>query len=139
MVGWDAGSRQGPDGRWCRAGRQAPEAGRPPAIQPIVSFGISLRGRGHHRARGPHRAHWAPLCNAPAVEPWLVAIASFVALVVVSGLLLRGRGETTRVRAVAGAAPGSDPVAAVAALRTQNDQLEAALASDRRDHDLLLE
>lgn len=73
------------------------------------------------------------------MEPWLVAIGSLLALLVISLAVLRGRRLAAQVRAVAGAAASSDPVSAVAALRTQNSRLEDELAADRRDHDLLIE
>lgn len=73
------------------------------------------------------------------MEPWLVAIGLVVALLVVSGVALRGRREVTRLRAAAGAAPGADPFAAVSALRAGKRRLEEDLAGDRRDHDLLIE
>jgi two-component system phosphate regulon sensor histidine kinase PhoR len=73
------------------------------------------------------------------MEPWLVAIGSLLALLVISTAAIRGRRTAARVRAVAGAAPTSDPVSAVAALRGQNSRLEDELAADRHDHDLLIE
>jgi two-component system phosphate regulon sensor histidine kinase PhoR len=73
------------------------------------------------------------------MEAWLVAIGLIVALLLTSGLALRGRRVATRVRAAAGAAPGADPVVAVTAVRSQNNRLEDELAADRHDHDLLIE
>jgi len=72
------------------------------------------------------------------MEPWLVAIGATLALLVVLGLV-RGRRLATRVRSVAGAAPNTDPVAAVATLRDQNARIEGELAADRHDHDLLID
>ena len=73
------------------------------------------------------------------MEPWLVAIGSLLALLAVSVAALRGRRTVARIRAVAGAGQSSDPLNAVAALRTQNAGLEEALAADRHDHELLIE
>ncbi|HEX5149148.1 MAG TPA: ATP-binding protein [Candidatus Limnocylindrales bacterium] len=73
------------------------------------------------------------------MEPWLIAIGLVVAVLVVSGVALRGRREVRRLRVAVGAAPGADPVAAVAALRAGKRRLEEDLAADRRDHDLLIE
>jgi two-component system phosphate regulon sensor histidine kinase PhoR len=71
------------------------------------------------------------------MEAWLVAIALAVALLIALEIARRARRDVRRMRAVAGAAPTGDPIAAVSALRAQNDRLELALAADRRDHDLL--
>jgi two-component system phosphate regulon sensor histidine kinase PhoR len=73
------------------------------------------------------------------VEPWLVAIASFAALLVAIELAWRARRVAARVRSVAGAAPNTDLAAAVVAIRSQNDRLEEELAAERHDHDLLIE
>jgi two-component system phosphate regulon sensor histidine kinase PhoR len=73
------------------------------------------------------------------MEPWLVAIGALAALLIVSIAAIRGRRIASRVRAVAGASPASDPVAAVAALRSQNAALEEALAADHRDHEFLVD
>jgi two-component system phosphate regulon sensor histidine kinase PhoR len=60
------------------------------------------------------------------MEPWLVAIGSLLALLVISSAALRGRPTAAQVRVVA-------------ALRTRNAGLEDELAADRHDHDLLTE
>jgi two-component system, OmpR family, phosphate regulon sensor histidine kinase PhoR len=73
------------------------------------------------------------------VEPWLVAIASVVGLFVAATMAIRARRIVARVRDVAGVAPNADAVDAVSALRSHNNTLEAELASDRHDHDLLIE
>ena len=73
------------------------------------------------------------------MEPWLIAIGSLLGLLVALLVVLRGRRMAARVRAVAGAAPSSDPVSAVAALRTLSGRLEEELAADRHDHDLLID
>ena len=66
-------------------------------------------------------------------------VALIVLLLVAATGSLRSRRLATQVRAIAGAAPTSDPISAVSALRTQNGRLEDALAGDRHDHELLLE
>ncbi|MDO8483738.1 MAG: ATP-binding protein [Candidatus Limnocylindrales bacterium] len=73
------------------------------------------------------------------MEPWLVALGSLLALLVISSAALRGRRTAAQVRAVAGASASSDPVSAVAALRTQNSRLGDELAADRHDHERLIE
>jgi two-component system phosphate regulon sensor histidine kinase PhoR len=60
------------------------------------------------------------------MEPWLVAIGSLLALLVISIAALRGRRTAAQVRAIN-------------ALRTRNAGLEVELAADRHDHDLLTE
>jgi two-component system phosphate regulon sensor histidine kinase PhoR len=72
------------------------------------------------------------------MEPWLVGFGLLVSLAAVA-LAVRGRRMAVRIREIAGAAPDSDPVRAVAALRATNDRLEADLAADRLDHELLIE
>jgi PAS domain-containing protein len=73
------------------------------------------------------------------VEAWLLAIVLLVGLVVMTGLAAGGRRTVTRVRAAAGAAPGADPVGAVATILQHNNRLEDELAADRHDHDLLID
>jgi two-component system phosphate regulon sensor histidine kinase PhoR len=73
------------------------------------------------------------------VEAWLVAVLLLIGLLVVAGLAVRGRRTAARVRAMAGAAPGADPVGAVATILRQNNRLADELAADRRDHDLLID
>jgi two-component system, OmpR family, phosphate regulon sensor histidine kinase PhoR len=72
------------------------------------------------------------------MEPWLVLIGAVLALLLAAALA-RGRRLAARVRSVAGAAPNSDLVAAVATLRDQNARIEGELAADRHDHDLLID
>ena len=60
------------------------------------------------------------------MEPWLIAIGSVLALLVIWTTALRARRTAAQVRAVA-------------ALRTRNARLEDELDADRHDHDLLLE
>jgi two-component system phosphate regulon sensor histidine kinase PhoR len=74
-----------------------------------------------------------------SVEAWLVAIVFLVGLVVMTALAIRARRTAARVRAVAGAAPGTDPVGAVATMLQQNNRLQEELAADRHDHDLLID
>ena len=73
------------------------------------------------------------------MEPWLAAIGALVAFVAAAIAAIRGRRIASGVRAVAGASPASDPVAAVAALRSQNVALQEALAADHRDHEFLVD
>jgi two-component system phosphate regulon sensor histidine kinase PhoR len=72
------------------------------------------------------------------VEPLLAAIAAVLALGLAVAVV-RGRRLAARVRAVAGAVAGADPVGAVGALRDQNNRFEVELAADRHDHDLLID
>jgi len=73
------------------------------------------------------------------MEPWLVATGLLLALLIASAGVIRSRRVEARVRAVAGAAPDSDAVDAVATLRRQNDELERQIAADRLESDLLVE
>jgi two-component system phosphate regulon sensor histidine kinase PhoR len=73
------------------------------------------------------------------MEPWLVVTGLLLALLMASAGVIRSRRVVARVRAVAGAAPDSDPVDAVDTLRRQNDELEKELAADRLESDLLVE
>ena len=73
------------------------------------------------------------------MEPWLVAIALFIALLVAASLAIRARRVASSVRVVAGVTPSADAVGAVSALRSHNTALEGELAADRHDHDLLIE
>jgi two-component system phosphate regulon sensor histidine kinase PhoR len=73
-----------------------------------------------------------------SMEPWLVAVGSIVVLLFIV-LLVRGRRLAAGVRAVAGVASGTDPIAAVATLRDQVARVEAERAADRHDHDLLID
>ena len=73
------------------------------------------------------------------MEPWLVAIACLIGLAIVATAAVRARRVVSRVRAVAGVAPTADALGAVSALRSHNNMLEGELASDRHDHDLLIE
>jgi two-component system phosphate regulon sensor histidine kinase PhoR len=73
------------------------------------------------------------------MEPWLVATGLLLALLMASAGVIRSRRVVARVRAVAGVAPDSDAVDAVATLRRQNDELEKELAADRLESGLLVE
>jgi two-component system phosphate regulon sensor histidine kinase PhoR len=73
------------------------------------------------------------------MEPWLVAIGALAALLVASIAAIRWRRVVSGVRAAAGAGAGSNPLTAVAGLRTHNVRLEEELAADRRDHELLID
>jgi two-component system phosphate regulon sensor histidine kinase PhoR len=73
------------------------------------------------------------------VEPWLLVGALLVVSAIASVGALRGRRLAARVRDLAGAAPAVDPTDAVAAIRNENLRLEDELASDRRDHEQLVE
>jgi two-component system phosphate regulon sensor histidine kinase PhoR len=73
------------------------------------------------------------------MDGWLVAIGAGLAVVLVLLFARRERRLATRVRAVAGVASGTDPVSAVAGLRDQSARIEAELAADRHDHDLLID
>src|SRR5688572_3108647 len=69
----------------------------------------------------------------------MAAIAAGLALLFATVIAMRGRRLADRVRAVTGVASGTDPIGAVAGLRDQNRRLEAELAADRHDHDLLID
>ena len=74
------------------------------------------------------------------MDLWAVAIGVLgAALVIFSGALVGWRRLTGRLQAAVGAPPGTDPIAAGQALRTRNGYLEAELATERHQRDLLLD
>jgi two-component system phosphate regulon sensor histidine kinase PhoR len=73
------------------------------------------------------------------VDAWLVVLGAGLAVALVLVLARRERRLAARVRAVAGVAPGTNPVFAVGGLRDQNAALEAELAADRHDHDQFID
>ena len=77
------------------------------------------------------------VCDARAVEPFIVAIALLLAALV-GRPVLRWAGLAARIRAVAGPPDRSDaapPVAAVAALHDRDAHVGAELLADRRAND----
>ena len=73
------------------------------------------------------------------MEPWLLAVGALVALAIMLVVAVRARRLEARIRAIAGVSSAVDPIDAVAAMQTRNTRLEEELASDRRDHELLVE
>ena len=79
------------------------------------------------------------LCDAPGVEAWLVAIGVVLALGVAGTIAFRERRTLGRIERVVGAAPGSDPIRAVTAMRERAARAEAASAVAEQERALFVE